>query len=50
MKSLGGPAEVQLLGDGDEATELIELEQRSNSGINRLDEHRSWVYEAGNSR
>jgi hypothetical protein len=31
MESLGGPAEMQLLGGRDEATELTELEQRCNS-------------------
>jgi hypothetical protein len=35
VESLGGTAEMQLLGGSDEATELTELEQRSKSCINR---------------
>jgi hypothetical protein len=35
VESLSGTAEMQLLGSRDETTELAELEQRSNSCINR---------------
>jgi hypothetical protein len=35
VEALGGAAEMQLLGGGDEATKLAELEHRYKSCINR---------------